>query len=110
VTAAAKPHQDEQPVRFLIGIDLGTTNSAVAYVDSAEATWDVRDFAVPQLVGAGEVDPRGTLPSFHYEAAVNEFPPAALRLPWDAAGEQPSTAVGVLARDHGAAVPGRLVK
>src|SRR5205823_9630696 len=48
-------------------------------------------------------------PSFHYESAAGEFAPGALRLPWSDAGEDLRTAVGAFARDHGAAVPGRLV-
>ena len=47
--------------RYLIGIDLGTTNSALAYVDlqrkgkSARGTPPIRHFPIPQLVAAGEV-------------------------------------------------------
>ena len=41
-----------------IGIDLGTTNSAVAYVDTRAADPRVRVFEVPQLVAPGEVAPR----------------------------------------------------
>ena len=95
--------------RFVVGIDLGTTNSAVAYVDTADARWRVRDFPVPQLVAPGEVEARPTLPSFHYQAAPGEFAAGSLRLPWDARDSEPGRAVGVFARDHGAAVPGRLV-
>jgi hypothetical protein len=95
--------------RFVVGVDLGTTNSAVAYVDTADARWRVRDFPVPQLVALGEVEARATLPSFHYQAAAGEFAGGALRLPWHAPGEYPDHAVGAFARDHGAAVPGRLV-
>ena len=56
------------PARYLIGIDLGTTNSAVAYVDTAAADPRVRVFEVPQLVAPGEVAPRRQLPSFVYLA------------------------------------------
>jgi molecular chaperone DnaK (HSP70) len=98
---------DDGPSRFVIGIDLGTTNSAVAYVDTAQAKWAVQDFPVLQLVGPGEVEARETLPSFHYEAARGEFPAGALRLPWSE--DDPQYAVGLFARDHGAAVPGRQV-
>ena len=98
---------DDGPSRFLIGIDLGTTNSAVAYVDTAQAEWAVQDFPIVQLVGPREVEARETLPSFHYEAAHGEFPAGALRLPWSEG--DPQHAVGFFARDHGSAVPGRLV-
>jgi len=56
---------------YIIGIDLGTTNSAVAYVDLSETEGGagkrrIRRFGVPQLVGLGEVTPRTVLPSFLY--------------------------------------------
>jgi hypothetical protein len=97
----------DAPSRFLIGIDLGTTNSAMAYVDTADKAWGVRDFSIPQLVAPGTVETRQTLPSFHYEAAAGEFPPGALRLPWS--GDESNYVVGAFAREHGAAVPGRLI-
>jgi molecular chaperone DnaK (HSP70) len=98
---------NETPARFLIGIDLGTTNSAVAFVDTTEKNWSVHDFPIAQLVAPGLVEPRATLPSFHYEAATGELPSGALHLPWSS--DEPKTAVGLFARDHGASVPGRLI-
>src|SRR5439155_24762885 len=97
----------EPPPRFVVGIDLGTTNSAAAQVDTARADWKVEDLPVPQLVGPGRAESRETLPSFHYEPVPGELPPGALRLPWDP--DDPRHAVGVFARDHGAAVPGRTI-
>src|SRR5690349_2462489 len=76
-----------------IGIDLGTTNSALAYIDEREA--EDRDFPpvhifeTPQLVAAGRVEPRRTLPSFLF---LEDGQP-----------------VGVYAREQGALVPTRLV-
>src|SRR5215468_1069088 len=76
-----------------IGIDLGTTNSALAYIDEREA--GDRDFPplhifeTPQLVAAGRTEDRRTLPSFLY---LEEGQP-----------------VGVYAREQGAVVPTRLV-
>src|SRR5881392_3692193 len=76
-----------------IGIDLGTTNSAMAYIDEREA--EDRDFPplhifeTPQLVAAGRVEPRRTLPSFLY---LEDCQP-----------------VGLYAREQGALVPTRLV-
>ena len=93
--------------RYVVGIDLGTTNSAVTYVDTTEEPWQVRTFAVPQLVAPGQVEARETLPSFHYQPATGELPPQALKLPWSS--QPPEYAVGVFARDHGAVVPGRLI-
>ena len=101
------------PSRYVVGFDLGTTNSAVTYVDTAEEPWQVRTFAVPQLVAAGQHEARETLPSFYYQPAVGEMSPAALRLPWTEKGTPASEAlphvVGVFAREHGAEAPGRLV-
>jgi molecular chaperone DnaK (HSP70) len=94
----------------IIGIDLGTTNSAVAFIDPAEARPRARIFPVPQLIAPGEVEERETLPSFHYQPGLEEIGAEALRLPWD--GEEPLPgffAVGVFARDHGADVPERLI-
>src|SRR3974377_1641434 len=51
-----------------IGIDLGTTNSALAYIAQpgaeARAFPPIHIFETPQAVAAGRVEPRGTLPSF----------------------------------------------
>src|SRR5688500_7154554 len=95
------------PSRFVVGMDLGTTNSAVAYVDTSEPEWRVRDFLVPQLVGLSEIEARETLPSFHYQPAEGEFSPGTLKLPWSR--DEPGYAAGFFARDHGALVPGRMI-
>lgn len=93
--------------RFLVGIDLGTANCAVASVDLARSGEPVvEDCRIPQLVRLGETDARLTLPSCLYLPDAQEFPPGALALPWDPA---PSEVVGEWARWHGARVPGRLV-
>jgi hypothetical protein len=97
----------ERPPRYVIGFDLGTTNSAVTYVDTDESPWRVRTLAVPQLVAPGQVEARQTLPSFCYEPAPGELAPGALKLPWSV--DEPGYAVGFFARDHGTMVPGRLV-
>jgi molecular chaperone DnaK (HSP70) len=96
--------------RYLIGIDLGTTNSALAYIPlppgrpPARAP-DVRPFPVPQLVAPGEVANRPLLPSFLYLPGEHDLPPGATALPWS---QNPGYAVGEFARNHGARVPGRL--
>jgi molecular chaperone DnaK (HSP70) len=97
--------------RFVVGIDLGTTNSALAFVDaqgaaSAEAPPDIQSFSIPQVVAPGEVTPRAVLPSFLYLPAKGEFPGRALDLPWSA---DPASLVGEFARAHGALSPMRLV-
>jgi molecular chaperone DnaK (HSP70) len=94
--------------RFVVGIDLGTTNSALAHVDTDAPSPKIEVDPVQQLVGAGEVAPRLTLPSFLYLAGEHELPPGALRLPWHM-DDQARAIVGELARTQGAQVPGRLV-
>ncbi|HEV2969641.1 MAG TPA: Hsp70 family protein [Pirellulales bacterium] len=97
----------ETASRYVVGIDLGTTNSAVAFVDTSAERWQVETFGVPQLVAPGVVEARETLPSFHYQRAEGEFAAGALRLQWSK--EDSGYAVGVFARDQGAIVPGRLI-
>ena len=93
--------------RFVVGIDLGTTNCALAFVDTAEGERPaIQPFAVPQVVAAGQVADRPTLPSFLYLLGANELPPASVALPWD---KTPSATAGELARARGAEVPARLV-
>src|SRR5579863_5639950 len=76
-----------------VGIDLGTTNSALAWIDPAEAEDTafppIHIFDVPQLVAANRVEARRTLPSFLF---LEEGEP-----------------VGTYAREQGALVPTRLV-
>lgn len=93
------------PARYLVGIDLGTTNTACAYVDT-RAGRDIRVFDVPQLVAPGQVAPRPTLPSFVYLAGAHDVPPGSLDLPW---ASDRRFCTGWLAREQGARVPGRLV-
>ncbi|MGO8676754.1 MAG: Hsp70 family protein [Limisphaerales bacterium] len=92
---------------FLVGIDLGTSNCAVAYVEPAQGPEaPVVDFPVPQLERPGEAGPRPLLPSCLYLPSPHEMAPEATRLPW---GEEPEVIVGEFARWRGARVPGRLV-
>jgi molecular chaperone DnaK (HSP70) len=94
------------PPRYIIGIDLGTTNSAVAYVDTTKPERRVEPFPVLQLVSEGHFATRPNLPSSLYIAGEHDVPPGSLALPWDAGR---SYAVGELARIQGARVAGRLV-
>lgn len=96
--------------RFLVGIDLGTTNSALAYIDTSERPRVLRDFPLPQLLGPGDVAPRPTLPSLHHHVGEHELPAGATRLPWTPAGAaSPDYVVGELARTQSQAVPGRVI-
>src|ERR1700680_3398545 len=76
-----------------IGIDLGTTNSALAYVEAVEGELpdypEIRVLQIPQYVAPGQMEPRRTLPSFLF------------------LGDQ--TYVGAYAREQGALVPTKSV-
>jgi molecular chaperone DnaK (HSP70) len=93
--------------RYVVGIDLGTTNCAVAYADTDDPQPRVRPFPILQVVAPGAAEPRPTLPSFLYLAADSEFARDALRLPWHEHG--PLVTEGEFARNHGWQVPTRLV-
>ena len=99
--------EEPTPSRFVVGIDLGTTNSAVAYVDTAKKKPSVQLFKVPQLVAVGEVESRRTLPSFHYQSTEAQRKDKASKLPW-AGGTEPYI-VGTYARDQGTLAPARLI-
>jgi hypothetical protein len=95
--------------RFVVGIDLGTTNSALAYVDTGVGEEeDVRPthLFIPQVVQPGTVDDRPLLPSYLYLPGPNELPAGSLRLPWDPGRD---FAVGEFARQQGGVVPTRIV-
>jgi len=89
--------------RDVVGIDLGTTNSALARSAGDAAPQVV---PIPQVTHPGTVEARQLLPSALYLPNANEFGPGALALPWDGVR---GWMVGELARSHGALVPARLV-
>ena len=99
----------ELDYHYVIGIDLGTTNSAVAYVDLKKegvARQQIDFFEVPQVTGINEVGNRPILPSFLYLPGKYDLPSGSFSLPWD---ENREFVVGEFAREQGAKVPSRLV-
>jgi hypothetical protein len=96
-------------MRYLVGIDLGTTNIAVAYVDTAARSVGgpkLHTFHIPQVVAAQQVQERDLLPSFLYIPGPHDLSPGAIDLPWKT---NPPDTAGLFARNHGAKVPGRQV-
>ncbi|MCC6510825.1 MAG: Hsp70 family protein [Pirellulaceae bacterium] len=102
-----------QQSRYIVGIDLGTTNTAVAYTDTQSANTGqptagkqlaVKPFPVPQWVDFASREPREVLPSFHYEPTSEEADALA-----KIAGHKIEYLVGCLARDAGARQPGRQI-
>ncbi len=95
--------------RYIVGIDLGTTNSVVAYTEATLAKGsfpDIQIMSIPQLVSAGVVEKRPVLPSFILTPREHEIPSDALQLPW---AEDNRIAVGEFARERGAEIPHRLI-
>jgi molecular chaperone DnaK (HSP70) len=86
-----------------VGIDLGTTNSAIAWTGSSGP---IRVFDVPQLGAPGEIASVPTLPSFLYFPTDAEQRAGLTRLPWN---EAPDAVAGIFARDQGALVPSRQI-
>ncbi len=93
--------------RYVIGIDLGTTNSALCYVDTHQQPWRVETLAIPQWVDVGQYESLETLPSFHFEYTADEAQAVQGRLPWESSPT--NVRVGVFARDAGLRLPGRRI-
>lgn len=95
--------------KFVVGIDLGTTNSALAY---APAQFDGREqppvnlFEIPQLVNPNEVREEPLLPSSLYLHGPADFPAGSVALPWN---PEPPFVVGALAAKRGVESSARLV-
>ena len=95
--------------QFSIGIDLGTTHCALAWVDIGASDGEKTVYGVldiPQLTAPGSVGNLPLLPSFLYLPHESEMAANDLALPWT--GEQ-DFAVGEMARTRGAQTPIRLV-
>lgn len=100
--------------RYLVGIDLGTTNSVLAYCEIQDDLTQsaVQIFDIDQLVGPGEVVRKSLLPSFRFHPAQGQFQASDMTLPWTSqpmAGEIDQVIIGEWARELGAQVEGRQV-
>ncbi|MGA2034660.1 MAG: Hsp70 family protein, partial [Thermoguttaceae bacterium] len=92
--------------KYILGIDLGTTNSVLAYAALDAEQPEISVLPVPQLVAAGTIEPRTALPSFVYLGGPAEAKSQALDLPW---AKRRDFAVGEFARRQAAEVPDRTV-
>lgn len=90
---------------YHLGIDLGTTNSSIAFAEAGSES-PVEVFPIPQLVQPGEVRAEPLLESSLYLQRPGEFSPGALALPWAPDNEE---VVGRLAQRRGVETAGRLV-
>jgi molecular chaperone DnaK (HSP70) len=92
--------------QYVIGIDLGTTNSVLAYAPISAEKPQVQLLAIPQLSAPGTVENKNDLPSFLYLAPDQEAAGGTLDLPWQAGQTQ---VAGELARKQAADAPQRTV-
>lgn len=94
---------------FIVGIDLGTTNSVVAYTKINHNESDashIQTLNIPQLVGPGSVGKQKILPSFVLLPGPYDIPEGGIAVPWD---HEASLVVGEYARNRGAEIPNRLI-
>ncbi len=92
--------------RFSLGIDLGTTNSAIALTDLETDQTEVLE--VTQILGPNQIGEKPTLPSALYIPHRDEFPENSFPLPWEK-GIGDVTVTGHFAREHGVLIPDRLI-
>ncbi len=99
-----------QGSKYIIGIDLGTTHSVLAYTRAdivEDERPEIKIFSVPQVVSAGEIKAQSLLPSFLFLPGPHDVPEGSLALPWKP--QQKDLAVGEFSRKRGAELPQRLV-
>jgi molecular chaperone DnaK (HSP70) len=92
--------------QFVIGIDLGTTNSVLAYASLEGETAEVQLLSMPMVVDASTIENHNSLPSFLYLATEQEASGKSLELPWS---DDQRFAVGPYARRRAAELPDRTV-
>ncbi len=93
-------------MKFIVGIDLGTTNSVVSYVDAENEEAAIELLEIPQLTASAAVENRPSLPSFLYLPPESEVSAGAFDLPWSRGRDY---AVGAYAQKRGAEVPDRVI-
>lgn len=96
-------------VKYIVGIDLGTTHCVLSYTeaDAEEGEGpDIQIFQIPQITAPGELKEQPLLPSFLFLPGEHDVPKGGLALPWNS---EMDFAVGEYARQRGAEIPNRLV-
>ena len=93
--------------RYIIGIDLGTTNSTIAYVDTSVENPTSATLSIPQIIAPGEIANQDSLPSFLFLPETSTLSPGSLNLPWH--DDDQTTTVGSYARKLGSTQPGKVV-
>ncbi|WP_067218723.1 Hsp70 family protein [Marinomonas gallaica] len=91
--------------QYFIGIDLGTTHSAIFYAEQGDDA-TLKQLNIPQLTAAGRVEELALLPSFAYFPHATEFLESDRQLPWG----NVDVVIGALARELGAKSQGRMAQ
>ncbi|UDQ98658.1 Hsp70 family protein [Lentisphaerota bacterium WC36G] len=101
--------------RYIIGIDLGTTNIAVSYIDT-EKNYDIQSFKIHQLINDNEITKNKLLPATYYAADANRVDSKSLKLPWEknsTSAENKNISnietIGLYALKQGSSEPARFV-
>lgn len=92
--------------KYIIGIDLGTTNCTMAYAPSGGDVVEITQFSIPQITSSGTQEEHCSLPSFHYFPLQEELKAKIAAIEWDGAR---AYCVGTFARDRGSEVSSRLI-
>ncbi|MCY2983731.1 MAG: Hsp70 family protein [Planctomycetota bacterium] len=93
--------------RYVVGIDLGTTNCAVAFMDTQRSEPTLEIFRIEQMVDFQTSQFSDTLPSFHYELTAAESSQIHSRFQFSEGSHL--SVVGVFARQRGVQMPGRSI-
>ncbi|MGZ8160999.1 MAG: Hsp70 family protein [Methylobacter sp.] len=94
---------------YLVGIDLGTTHTVVAYAKADNTHQEIQIFQIEQLVAPGQVAARPLLPSVRYHPASGELSEADLAFPSGTPSESETAVIGEAARLLGSKSKGRFV-
>lgn len=94
----------ESHIKYSIGIDLGTSNSALAIAE-IDSIAPAQSIDITQLISRKGVGKAAVLPSCIY-IATEEEQKHLPRVQWQ---EEQSCRIGMFAREHGSEVPERLV-
>ncbi|MDP1666533.1 MAG: Hsp70 family protein [Methylobacter sp.] len=94
---------------YLVGIDLGTTHTVVAYTKADSTNQEIQIFQIEQLIAPGQVAARPLLPSVRYHPASGELSEADLSFPGGTPSESGTAVIGEAARLLGAKTKGRFV-
>ncbi|MDI1278568.1 Hsp70 family protein [Methylobacter sp.] len=96
-------------LNYLVGIDLGTTHTVVAYAKADNTQQEIQIFQIEQLIAPGQVAARPLLPSVRYHPASGELSEADLAFPCGTPSEDETAVIGEAARLLGAKSKGRFV-